>query len=1163
MVTRSVRSPFAISRFAACVITLAALIVLANCPVFAQGSTAAITGTVTDTSGAVLPGTMVSVKHLETGLTRVTESDASGNYTIPSLPVGEYELTAEKMGFQRELRRGINLVVAQEAVVNLTLQVGSIVQQVTVTEAAPLVNTTATSTSGVISEQQIKELPLNGRSFDQLLTLNAGTVDNRSNINNGAWTSFSVAGKRPETNRFILNGVDYIGANSTGQFITPSGSSGQLLGVDAVREYNVIQHTYGAEYGKRAGAQVVVVSSSGTNQLHGALFEYVRNDAFDAKQYFDPVKGPFRRNQFGGELGGPLKKDKAFLFGNYEGFRERWNVPNIANVPDAQARLGNLPCYLVRLKAADGACPNPAALIPATNSTGTLQLGMLPYANYFWPAPNAPELLDPSGLPTGTAQSIGEPLRSVREDFGLIRFDATLSGKDSFSANFNADDGRRGQAPADPVFTTLSTQRSYLASLQETHIFSNTIVNVATAGFSRAWGTQVNVPAPGYTIPANLIFLPGTNPGSITIGGGTATVVAAGLAQPTGNSLSRDTRNHVTIADDLHLTRGNHAWSAGVWVQRIQQNQIGNAQFTAGTANYTTLLTFLQDSPQQFLAASNPQPLYFRSTETGLYAQDEIKLKPNFTLRLGVREEMTSGWNEAHDHAANYVYDANGIVLTDPIVGSSAFVKNNARMLWEPRIGLAWDPRGSGKWSVRAGFGIYNDLQDNLAHRLNADPPFNSRLTITGKPLLSIVGTIPFGTQPPPTCHSLADGGTAAQPGTCSIFSPGGLDPYMHTPTLQQWSLTIQRAIAQNLMVEVSYVGSEAYHVVAAEDLNMAVPQVCSASTVCYSGGVNATGFGTPGTPLAGIPLCGTNTACPIVAPGTTYLPATPPQAFFTTGTTKLTMRPNPFVGPMQSWFYNTNSSYHSGSVSLTKRATRGLAFKTNYTFSKLIDIESAFLATSGANEPPTVLNPFDLNMNRGIAAYNLKHQFNANFTYVLPFGSGQRFASGSRGVANQLIGGWQWNGTVTAESGFPFTPSAGQNISGTGDTQNPDVPNRNPAFSGPVILGTDGFRTTGRYFDRNAFTLPLAGTFGNVARGSFTGPAFYDFDTSLFKTFTFTERYRLQFRAEAFNLLNRTNFALPNAVTFSGSNYSSSAGLITATANPSRQIQFALKLLF
>ena len=1136
MVNRSGRrSSFALPTLAAFVTTLIGLAVLGSCLVLAQGFTAAVTGTVTDTSGAVLPGTMITVRHLETGLARAVEADASGNYSVPSLPVGEYEMTAEKMGFQREVRRGINLVVAQQAVVNLTLQVGSIVQQVTVTEAAPLVNTTTTSTSGVISEQQIKELPLNGRSFDQLLTLNAGTVDNRSNIANNAWTSFSVAGKRPETNRFIMNGVDYIGANSTGQFITPSGSSGQLLGVDAVREYNVIQHTYGAEYGKRAGAQVVVVSSSGTNQLHGAVFEYLRNGALDARNYFETAKGPFKRNQFGGELGGPLKKDKAFLFGNYEGFRERWNVPNVANVPDTQARLGLLPCYIANGTTGGACSSNPGAYVPIPK----LASGMLPYANFFWPAPNGPELLDPStNLPTGTAQSIGNPLKSVREDFGLVRFDATLSGKDSFSANFNGDDGRRGQPPGDPVFTTLSTQRAYLASLQETHIFSSNVVNVVTAGFSRAWGTQVNAPAPGYSIPANLVFLPGANPGSITIGGGTATVVTGALAQPTGNSLSRDTRNHTTVADDIHLTRGNHAWSAGVWIQRIQQNQIGNAQFTAGTANYNTLLTFFQDKPTQFLAASNPQPLYFRSTETGLYVQDEIKLKPNFSLRLGVREEMTSGWNEAHDHASNYVYDANGIVLTDPQIGSSAFLKNNARMLWEPRIGLAWDPSGSGKWSVRAGFGIYNDLQDNLAHRLNADPPFNGRLTITGKPLLSIVGTIPYGTQPPPSCHTFADAGT-----NCSIFSPGGLDPYMHTPTLQQWSLTVQRAIAQNFMVEVSYVGSQAYHVVAAEDLNMPRPQVCSNPAGCLSGGVGS--------------------ATAIVPKGTTYLPSTPPIAFVTTGTKTLTMRPNPFVGPLQSWYYNTNSSYHAGAISVTKRATRGLTFKANYTFSKLLDIESAFLATSGANEPATVLNPFDLNMNRGIAAYNLKHQFNANFTYQLPFGSGQHFGSSASGVADKLIGGWQWNGTVTAQSGFPFTPTVGSNISGTGDTQNPDVPNRNPAFTGNAVLGTSGFRTTGRYFDPSAFSLPLAGTFGNVARGAFIGPSFNDFDTSLFKTFSFTERYRLQFRAEAFNVLNRTNFGLPNPQTFSGSNYSSSAGVITQTANPSRQIQFALKLLF
>src|SRR5690349_10306351 len=308
---------------------LFALIALASSSLLAQGFAGAITGTVKDSSGATVPGATVTAKHLETGLTRTVEVDATGNYRVAPLPVGEYEISAEQMGFQREVRRGINLVVGQEADVNLTLQVGSVVQQVTVTEAAPLVNTTTVSTSGLISEQQIKELPLNGRSFDQLLTLNVGMANNTSNmLNNSAWTSFSVSGKRPETNRFLINGVDYIGANASGLFITPSGASGMLLGVDAVREYNVLPDSYGAEYGKRAGGQVSIVTSSGTNQLHGDMFEFLRNSDLDARNFFDIQKAPnptsvapFKRNQFGGSLGGPIRKDRMFLFGNYEGFR--------------------------------------------------------------------------------------------------------------------------------------------------------------------------------------------------------------------------------------------------------------------------------------------------------------------------------------------------------------------------------------------------------------------------------------------------------------------------------------------------------------------------------------------------------------------------------------------------------------------------------------------------------------------------------------------------------------------------------------------------------------------------------------------------------------------------------------------------------------------------
>jgi hypothetical protein len=270
--------------------TFVAGIALASSLVFAQGFTGTITGTVKDESGAVLQGAVVTARHTETGLTRSAVTDAGGGYGIPSLPVGAYEITAQEPGFKVELLRGIDLAAAQEAVVNVTLQLGNVQQQVTIAAEAPLVNTTLASTSGLITEQQVKDMPLNGRSFDQLLTLNAGVVNNTSNMGGGGgFPAFSVAGKRQETNRFLINGVDWIGGNATGQFITPQGASSQLLGVEAVREYNVIEHTYGAEYGKRAGGQVSVVTTSGTNQLHGDLFEFLRNSALDARGFFEPT----------------------------------------------------------------------------------------------------------------------------------------------------------------------------------------------------------------------------------------------------------------------------------------------------------------------------------------------------------------------------------------------------------------------------------------------------------------------------------------------------------------------------------------------------------------------------------------------------------------------------------------------------------------------------------------------------------------------------------------------------------------------------------------------------------------------------------------------------------------------------------------------------------
>ncbi len=1103
-----------------------ALTASGNGLVFGQNFSAAISGSVRDSTGAVVPATTVTAKHTETGLTRTVQTGEEGNYTMSSLPVGSYEVTAEKPGFKQQVRRGITLAVAQEAVVNLTLDIGELEDKITVTEEIPIVNTTLNSVSGLINQQQVKDMPLNGRSYNDLLLLNTNVNDNRSNTAAGG-PSFSIAGKRLETNRWTINGMDYVGTNSQGTANAPNGMSDQLLGVEAVREYNVLGHSYGAEYGKRSGGQVTVVTTSGTNQWHGAVFEYLRNNKLDSRNFFSSTEGapPFKRNQFGGSLGGPIVRDKMFIFGTYEGFRERLNDDTTAIVPSAQARQGLIPCYLANPTNTATACPDRGAYVAAPN----LVQGILPFFRY-WPAPNGPELPQ-NGLPTGSALSYTNPARPINEDFGLSRFDYNVSAQDSFSTTFSADRGNRNDPQTNPVIIQRQGNGLYTLSAQETHIFSPTVVNTATFGYARAWAAQDAVPDQPF--PDSLLFLKGgnrNNPGAIIIGGGTATAQASTFTSANGQNPINSSRQNFTGSNDLKLTRGNHSLSTGVWIQKVQQGVFSSVQNNAGTLTYPTLLAFLQDRPTQFQAAPAPTPLDFRTTEAAWYFQDEMKLRSNLTLRLGLRDETTTGWNEIRRQSANYIYDQAGFILTQPYIGKSSLIANNAVALWQPRVGLAWDPTGAGRWAVRAGFGIHHDLQDNLANRMNSNAPFNGRLVIANTPILTILknGPLPSDTPPAPSCSAESP----LQPPACSIYAPGGIDPAMHTPTTQEWSLEVQRGITQELALELSYVGSQSYHIPAAVDMNTIPPVRCQNSGGCLAGGR--------------LPRAQWNT----VPQGTDYIPAG-------------LDRPNPFVGSTQTWMYLGTSSYHGGTVSLTKRARSGLTFKTSYTFSKVLDINSGLLSGAHQNESGTVLSRYNLRLSKGIASYSQAHQFSTNFLYQLPFGNGKAFGTGATGWVDKLIGNWQWNGIVSVHSGFPVRPAVGANRSGNGDARNPDVPNWNPNFKGNVILGVDEFKKTGNYFDPNAFSMPAAGTFGNVSRGALMGPGFFNVNTSLFKRIPLKESLNLQFRAEAFNVTNHANFGHPELIVFSGNDFAGSAGVIRSTANRERQIQFALRLEF
>jgi hypothetical protein len=786
-----------------------------------------------------------------------------------------------------------------------------------------------------------------------------------------------------------------------------------------------------------------------------------------------------------------------------------------------------IPCYLANPNNA-AACPDRAAYVTAPN----LVPGILPFFRY-WPEPNGPELLQ-NGLPTGSAYSYSNPSRPINEDFGLSRFDYTLSGEDSFSTTFSADRGARTDPQANPIMNQNQANGLYTLSTQETHIFSPTVVNTANFGWARAWADQDATPAQPF--PDSLLFLKGgnrNNPGALIIGGGTSTAQASTFTSANGQNPITSSRHNFSFSDDLKLTRGNHSFSTGAWVQRVQQAVFSSVQNNAGTLTYPTLLAMLQDRPTQFQAAPGPTPLNFRTTQIAGYFQDEIKLRPNLTVRLGLRDEMTTGWNEVNGHGANYRYDQAGFILTQPNVAKSVFIQNNAKSLWQPRVGLAWDPTGTGRWAVRAAFGIHNDLQDNLANRMNSNPPFNVRLVFQNTPLLGANGILKNG--PLPSDSAGAPSCSAESPLTppaCSIFAPGGVDPNLHTPTTQEWSFVVQRGLTQELALEFEYVGSQSYHLPASVDMNTIPPVRCTNPSGCLAGGTLAASQSTT------------------VPQGTLYIPA---------GTT----RPNRFVGSTQTWMYLGTSSYHGGTVSLTKRARSGLTFKSSYTFSKVLDINSGRLSGEHQNEAGTVLSRYALGLNKGIASFSVAHDFSTNFLYQLPFGNGKALGRGASGWVQTLIGNWQWNGIVRVQSGFPATPAVGSNRSGNGDSRNPDVPNWNPNFKGNPVLGVAEFKKTGRYFDPNAFVMPAAGTFGNVARGALRGPGLFNVNTSLFKRIPIRESLNLQFRAEAFNVFNHANFSHPELIIFSGSDIAGSAGTILTTATRERQIQFALRLEF
>jgi hypothetical protein len=1052
---------------------------------------ASVSGRTTDASGANIPQTTVTVLNQETGVARSATTDDSGNYRVLSLPVGRYEIKAEKPGFKTAIQTGINLTVGQEAELNLTLEVGELQQQITVSGEPPLVNTSTTTTAGLVGEKEVKELPLNGRSFDNLISLNSGVSNVTSQKGGGAGAQsgnlFSISGRRYFENLFLLNGVEYPGPSQIHSI--PGGVSGQLLGIDAVREFNVVSDTYGAEYGKRPGGQISIVTQSGSNRLHGSLFEFLRNDKLDAKNYFDQARPPFTRNQFGGALGGPIRKEKTFIFGNYEGFRQHLGLSLLAVVPDANARLGLLPN--------SAGVPTPVA---------GLDPRILPYVNAYWPAPNS------TNLGGGVALAFSNPIQSIREDFGTVRVDHSFSDKDQLAVNYMVDDGLNIAPLQDYNFSTTTNLRSQVLSLQETHIFSANMINNLTLGYSRAAFGFSNTPLIDF--PADLYFVPGLL-GRISVGGTTSSGAASiTLGGGSLTPLVQSYRNVFTYEDSVQVVKGKHQFSAGVWIGPLQSNEHSHKS-GGGVAVFTTLQTLLQDTVSSYQVTTSYTPRYYRQLEGAWYVQDVMQLTPNLTFRIGVRHEFTNGWNEANNQNTNYRYDSSGVLITTPFTGHSVYTENNSKWLFGPRAGIAWDPFGRGKTSIRAGIGTYYDLEDELGNNLNVLAPYNAVSTFTNVPLLSLVPYNP-AVPAPPSCGP-------GVPSPCSIFAPGGVQDNIKTPTIEEWNLSVEQAITPNTSLTLSYVGSHGFHEWGSANANSLHTQIC-ASVTCTSGGVG--------------------TARGTVPQGAEYIPV---------GT-----RPNQYLSSGQMYFSNVNSSYNSLVIQVVQRTAAGLEFKGSYTYSKDLDNQTSWANGDDSNNAAGFMDPYNPKRDWGPSAQNQTNKFILSGSYELPFGQGKHWLTSAKGLTNKLVGGWQANTIINVRSGLPFTVLDGSNRSGNGDSNNPDRPNANPTFTGPIITGNPN-----QWFNPNAFLLPVAGTYGNVSRDSLVGPDLREVDLSLFKTTGITERFRLQFRTEGFNLFNRANFYVPGLNVFTGTTINPAAGLISSTTTTSRQIQFGLKLIF
>ena len=1007
--------------------------------VHAQTVGASLQGIVTDPAGAAVPNADVAVISAATGGTWELKTDSTGHYRLPVLQPGEYELHVSQTGFRPVAQRGIRLTVGQSAVIDVKLELGRIAEEMTVTGAAPIINTTSGALSGLVSDKEIRELPLNGRSFQQLALLQTGVTPALaagSDVVGGRTPKISINGARPEHSSFLLDGTDINNVYNK----TPGSSAGVLLGVEAVLEFQVLTNAYSAEFGRSAGGVINAVTRSGANAVHGSGFEFYRNSALDARNYFDPTDKPipdFYRHQFGAVAGGPIVKDRTFYFGAFESLIERLGVTGLTAVPDDNARLGILPSGPVTLH----------PLVPQ-------------YLDTLFPRANG------RSLGGGAAEYLFTETQPTNEYFGQLRIDHRFSGGDSLFARYTFDDGKVDRVPPTKPFVSITKEhsRNQYLTVEHQHLFSPSVLNTFKGGINRSVSLADNVRT--IDVPPSLSWLPGEKFGYFTI---------TGLVTEMGGDFRLPRNDYLTnwqLGDTLFWTRGAHAARFGFQSQLLQFHQNTTSQ-QGGIVTFPNLSAFLRGAPSNvdFAVPGLIDPIRdYKQWLFGFFAQDDIRVRPNLSLNLGVRYEFITTPTEVNGKLSNLRNVTDSTLTIGEPWHSNPSLKNVA-----PRLGVNWDPSGKGTTSVRAGFGLFHDeiLPKYYFFSGSLNPPFTTRTTIVNPPFPNVMAN--FNPNAP----------IRAQLQTINYD--------LQSPFITQYNIGIQRALPGDWDAFVGYVGSRGRNLLRLGDANLAPEAIVN--------GVK------------------------------TYQPAAG--------------RRNPNFGPIFQRATDARSFYDSLQVSVMKRYSHGVRAQVSYTLAKSTDDSSGLNSQDFDNNVQYVLDWYDPTYDRGPSAFQARHNLTFNWSW-------------------DIGKGWQLNNVTTLQTGQPFTVRLGFNRSGnlntTGFSMN-ERPDLKPGFSAnPVLGGPD------RYWDINAFALPAANTRGTLGRNTLVGPGLANADVALIKSFGLPSQRTLQARLEAFNILNRANFAVPSgrvAFTNAAGDVAPNWGRITTTVTTARQIQLGVKYLF